>query len=230
PEEVAAILVEPVQGEGGYLPAPKRLLEGLRKRCDEHGILLIFDEVQSGFGRTCRWFASEHAGVVPDVMAVAKGIASGFPLSAVCAPKKLMKQWTTSAHGTTFGGNPVSCAAAVATIDTIEQDRLLEKSAAVSVQVFRRLHEMQKKYPAIGDVRGLGFMIGIELVGDKKAPDADLTKRTLAGCKERGLVLIPCGINGNTIRFIPPLICTRKEMDRALDILDAALKGAGAAR
>lgn len=230
PEEVAAIIIEPVQGEGGYVPAPKRLLQGLRKRCDEHGIMLIFDEVQSGFGRTCKWFASEHSGVVPDVMAVAKGIASGFPLSAVCAPKKIMKQWTTSAHGTTFGGNPVSCAAAAATIETIEKDRLLEKSAALSVHVFKRLRDMQRKYPAIGDVRGLGFMIGIELVGDRKAPDADLTKRTLAGCKKRGLVLIPCGINGNTIRFIPPLICTPKEMDYALDILDASLKAAGAAR
>ncbi|KAF0218526.1 MAG: 4-aminobutyrate [Geobacteraceae bacterium] len=220
PEEVAAMIIEPVLGEGGYYPAPVQFLQGLREICDRHGILLIFDEVQSGMGRTGRWFAADHAAVTPDILAVAKGIASGFPLSAVIAGKKLMEKWPSGAHGTTFGGNPVSCAASIATIDVINGEGLLAKSSASGDKALARLREIAGRCPVIGDVRGYGHMIGIEFIDNKGAPDSEACKKMLDHCLQKGLVLINCGLEKNVIRFIPPLTATDAEMELALDIFE----------
>src|SRR4030067_727477 len=232
PDEVAAIIIEPVLGEGGYAVPPADYLKELRKLCTEYGILLIADEVQTGFGRAGKWFAVEHFGVVPDIMTIAKGIASGFPLSAVVSTKVIMSKWMPGAHGTTFGGNPVSCAAGIATIETIKKDKLLENAAKVGKHAILYLKDMQKKYPVMGDVRGLGFMIGIEFVkhvpsgtktGKDKSPDREFLKKVLNRCYKKGLILIECGIDKNIIRFMPPLIITMKEMEKALEIFEQAM-------
>lgn len=225
PEEVAAIIIEPVQGEGGYIPAPIHFLQGLRKLCTENGIMLIFDEVQSGMGRTGEWFAAGRYGVTPDIMAIAKGIASGFPLSAVAAGREIMGKWLPGAHGTTFGGNPVSCAAAIATIDAIEEEGLLESSSRISVPARERLARISRSYPVVGDVRGSGFMIGIEFVTETGAPNRGACEKVVEFCLERGLILIGCGLERNIIRFIPPLIATEEEIQGALDIFEDGVKG-----
>jgi 4-aminobutyrate aminotransferase len=224
PEEVAAIIIEPFLGEGGYAPAPVPFLVALRKLCDRHGILLIFDEVQSGIGRTGRWFAGDLHGIVPDILTVAKGIASGFPLSAVVATEKLMNKWPSGAHGTTFGGNPVACAAAIATIQVIEEEGLLAKAAAGGERALARLAELAERYPAIGDVRGFGYMIGVEFVTKGGAADADACRKVLEHCLAQGLILINCGLERNVVRFIPPLIVTDAEMGMALDIFEQAVQ------
>lgn len=220
PEEVAACIIEPVLGEGGYSPAPPAFLRKLRGLCDEHGILLIFDEVQSGMGRTCNWFAADHYGITPDIMTVAKGIASGFPLSAVVATSKIMGKWLPGAHGTTFGGNPVACAASLATIAVIDEEKLLEKSRLLAERAMTRLRNMAGRHPAIGDVRGIGLMIGIEFVSGTGAPDREACQKVLDFCLGKGLILINCGPERHIIRFIPPLIVTEAELDTALDILE----------
>ncbi|MGA7826304.1 MAG: aspartate aminotransferase family protein [Geobacteraceae bacterium] len=223
-EEVAAIIIEPFLGEGGYFPAPQNFLVALREICDRHGILLIFDEVQSGMGRTGRWFASELSAVVPDVLTVAKGIASGFPLSAVVARKEIMDLWPPGAHGTTFGGNPVSCAASLATIDVIRDESLLEKTTYRGSKVLERLQRLADKHPVIGQVRGYGFMIGIEFVLPDRAPDPDSCGKVIKYCLDNGLILINCGIEHNIIRFIPPLTVTDRELDSALAIFEEGVK------
>ncbi|MDD2337094.1 MAG: aspartate aminotransferase family protein [Geobacteraceae bacterium] len=223
-EEVAAIIIEPFLGEGGYFPAPSAFLVALREVCDRYGIFLVFDEVQSGMGRTGRWFASELSGVVPDILAVAKGIASGFPLSAVVARKEIMEQWPSGAHGTTFGGNPVSCAASSATIDVIREESLLEKAFSKGFQVFERLQRLSVKHPVIGQVRGHGFMIGIEFVLSDRAPDTASCKKVINYCLDNGLILINCGIERNIIRFIPPLVTNDKELDAALTIFEEGVR------
>lgn len=223
PQEVAAIIIEPIQGEGGYSPAPARFLAGLRRLCDEHGILLIFDEVQSGMGRSGDWFAAQRYGVTPDILTVAKGIASGFPLSAVVSRGELMTQWPTWAHGTTFGGNPVSCAAAIATIETIRDEGLLLRCRELGEKALARLRAMQARHPLIGDVRGLGLMIGVELVKSDGAPDGAACERLLEQCLDRGLIIINCGAERNIVRFIPPLIISDEELEQALEIFEAAL-------
>lgn len=219
-DEVAAIIIEPFLGEGGYFPAPPAFLAALREICDRHGILLIFDEVQSGMGRTGRWFASEMAAVVPDILTVAKGIASGFPLSAVVARKEIMEQWPCGAHGTTFGGNPVSCAASRATIEVIRDESLLEKASSKGAMVLDRLRELSVRQPVIGQVRGYGFMIGIEFVTPEGAPDAASCEKVINHCLDNGVILIRCGIEHNIIRFIPPLVTTDQELDRALIVFE----------
>lgn len=224
PDEVAAIIIEPFLGEGGYAPAPQAFLAALRKLCDRHGILLIFDEVQSGIGRTGRWFAGDLHGIVPDILTVAKGIASGFPLSAVVATEKLMNKWPSGAHGTTFGGNPVACAAAIATIQVIEEEGLLDKAAAGGGRALARLAELAERYPAIGDLRGFGYMIGIEFVTKGGAADADACRKVLDHCLAQGLILINCGLERNVVRFIPPLIATEAEMGVALEIFEQAVQ------
>jgi hypothetical protein len=217
------MLVEPVQGEGGYYPAPPRFLEELRSVCDEHGIMLVFDEVQTGFGRTAEWFASDHYSVNPDIIALGKGIANGFPLSAYGAPADIMNDWPVGSHGTTFGGNPVSCAAAVAVLDTMGD--LLPHARDLSKRAFDRLADMAERHPTIGDVRGLGLMIGIELVSDPEArtESAEAFRHVHEYCLERELIVIECGPDGNVIRFIPPLITTTEELDWALGLIDEAL-------
>lgn len=226
PEEVAAILIEPVLGEGGYAPAPLEFLERLRRLCDEQGSLLIFDEVQSGMGRTGEWFAAQRYGVTPDVMTVAKGIASGFPLSAVVARRRIMEQWPCGAHGTTFGGNPVACAAAIATMETIRDERLLPRCRELGERAMARLREMQGRRPLIGDVRGMGLMIGVELVELDGTPAAGACERLMSWCRERGLLLINCGPDQNVLRLVPPLTLSDDELERALSLIDEGLGGA----
>jgi 4-aminobutyrate aminotransferase len=220
PADVAAIVMEPVQGEGGYVPAPPEFVRHVRALCDKHGILLVFDEVQTGFGRTGRMFAYEHFGVRPDIMACAKGIANGFPLSAVVGRRAVMDRWAPGAHGGTFGGNPVSCAAALATIRVLEGGAVAN-GAAMGAHLMARLRTLARRCPAVGDLRGLGMMIGMELVRPDGAPDPDLTRRVLAGAAARGLFLLSCGCWKNVVRFIAPLTVTRAVVDEAADILEA---------
>ena len=223
PEEVACIIMEPVLGEGGYVVPPAEFLRKLRAFCDKWNILLIFDEVQSGMGRTGKWFASEHFGVVPDIMTVAKGIASGMPLSAVVSGRKIMGQWPPGAHGTTFGGNPVSCAAGIATIGVIEDEGLLGNAAAAGDYALQRLLRMKERHRCIGDVRGLGLMIGIEFVTNGLEPDSEGLKKIIGYCAQKGLILLECGVDRNIIRFAPPLVVTTEEVQRGLDILEEAI-------
>jgi 4-aminobutyrate aminotransferase len=224
PEDIAAILVEPVQGEGGYIVPPASFMVGLRAICDEYSILLIADEVQSGFGRTGRFFAMEHFGVTPDIMTIAKGIASGLPLSGVAARRAIMERWHPGSHGGTYGGNAVACAAAVATIQAIREERMVENAARLGDVLKSELVAVQRRHPAIGDVRGLGLMVGAELVGQGGAPDAALCKRVLAGCRDRGLLLLNCGPYDNVVRFIPPLVVDEGQVRRAVQIFEEALE------
>ena len=221
PEEVAAIVVEPIQGEGGYVPAPKGFLKGLRRICDEHGILLVFDEVQSGMGRTGKMFACEHDEVQPDIICIAKGIASGLPLGACVARADLM-DWQKGAHASTFGGNPVAIAAAMKTIELLERE-LVTNAAEVGDYLKRGLKKLMAKHECIGDVRGRGFMLGVEFVKDKtsRTPDPELRDRVEMAVFERGLILLGCG--ANTIRWSPPLILTKENVDVALEIFDDAI-------
>jgi 4-aminobutyrate aminotransferase len=223
PVETAAIIVEPVLGEGGYVVPPASFLAGLRQICDEHGILLVADEVQSGFGRTGKFFAIEHFGIIPDVMTMAKGLASGFPLSAIVAPRALMERWIPGSHGGTYGGNAVACAAAEATVRVI-QDGLVDNAAQMGELLVAGLHEIQGRFPVMGDVRGLGLMVGAELTYPGGAPAADLVKKVIAHCQEEKLLLLNCGTYSNVIRWIPPLIVTRQQIETALRIFERALE------
>ena len=223
PQTIACFLVEPVQGEGGYYPAPARFLATLREMADEHGIRLLYDEVQSGFGRTAEWFASDHFETKPDIIAMGKGIANGLPLSAFGSSREIIDAWPRGAHGTTYGGNPVSTAAAVAVIDTMEG--LLPHARELSKHAFERFNDMAERHRTIGDVRGLGLMIGVELVTDRESrvPDAEAFKHVEKHAFDRELIVINCGPDANVIRFIPPLITTREELDWALDLVDEGL-------
>ncbi|MBP6515322.1 MAG: acetyl ornithine aminotransferase family protein [Steroidobacteraceae bacterium] len=225
PSEVAAILVEPIQGEGGYLVPPDGFLAGLRAICDEHGILLIFDEVQSGVGRTGRMYACEHWGVEPDILTSAKGLGSGLPIGAIIARRKWMEQWKRGAHGNTYGGNPLSCAAALATLDLVKNG-LAANAERVGAHFMERLREMQRDFPCIGEVRGKGLMIGMELI----EPDADRTPARklcddlVTRGYQNGLILLSCGTS--TLRFMPPLSVTEAEVDEAVGLLRIALSEA----
>jgi 4-aminobutyrate aminotransferase len=221
PGEIAAFLIEPMQGEGGYYPAPKRFLARLRELADEHGILLIHDEIQTGFGRTARWFASEHYGVEPDILLMGKAIANGLPLSAVGARSSILEAWEPGSHGTTFGGNPVACAAAAATVDAIAA--LLPGVEALSERAFDRLTGLKERHATIGDVRGLGLMIGVELVTEGNTPDPQAFAFLADHARESGLLILDCGPYGNVIRFIPPLCVTTVELDQGIDVIDEAL-------
>lgn len=222
-KDVAAIIIEPVLGEGGYYPAPASFLERLRDISTDNGILLVFDEVQSGIGRTSKWFALDHYGVRPDIITVAKGIASGLPLSGIISTAEIMDNWERGTHGTTFGGNPVACAAAVATIDAIRDEKLLEKSERISRGVFERLWALRESSPVIGDVRGLGYMIGIEFVKKECEPNPEAVSSIFKYCLERGLIILEAGTYKNVVRFIPPLNTTEEQMDEALTIFEEAV-------
>lgn len=224
PKNVAAFLIEPVQGEGGYYPAPARFLNEIRSIANEHGILVIYDEVQTGFGRTAEWFATDHFEAKPDIMAFGKGIANGFPLSAYGASRELIDGWPVGSHGTTYGGNPVAAAASVATIDTLGD--LLPHARDLSTHAFSRFHELAERHETIGDVRGLGLMIGVEFVEDpeSRAPDAKAFQHVAAHAFENELIIIECGPDGNVLRFIPPLITTMEELDWAIDLIDEGLE------
>jgi 4-aminobutyrate aminotransferase len=223
PQETAAILVETVLGEGGYVPPPRSFLKGLREICDRYNILLILDEIQSGYGRTGRWFAFEHYNVVPDIMTVAKGIASGLPLSGVLSRRELMDRWTPGSHGGTYGGNAVAAASAVATIQAMREDCMLENAQARGLQLISGLRHLQEDYPAIGDVRGLGLMIGSEFRTPDRQPDKATAKEIVHACFDRGLLLLTCGPWDNTVRWIPPLVVTEHQIRQALDIFGESL-------
>src|SRR5215469_3943393 len=221
PEEVAAIFVEPIQGEGGYVVAPDNFLRELRAICNRHGILLVADEVQSGAGRTGKWWAIEHSGVEPDIVCMAKGIASGMPLG-VCMTKAEIMDWVPGSHASTFGGNPISLASALATIEILERGAI-DNAARVGGKILEHLHGWKKSHPSVGDVRGRGLMIGIELVQDKtkREPAAAVRNRVETLAFERGLMMLGCG--ECSIRLCPPLIVSEEEATVALDILEAAL-------
>ncbi|HVY12491.1 MAG TPA: acetyl ornithine aminotransferase family protein [Alphaproteobacteria bacterium] len=221
PEEVAAIFVEPIQGEGGYVVAPTIFMQELRKICDKHGILLVADEVQSGAGRTGKWWAIEHTGVEPDIVCMAKGIASGMPLG-VCMSKAEIMDWVPGSHASTFGGNPVSIASALATFGILEREGVAN-AARVGALIKERLEGWKKTHPLVGDVRGRGLMIGVELVKNKttREPAAELRNRVELVAFEKGLLVLGCG--ETTLRLCPPLILTEEEATVAIDILEEAL-------
>jgi 4-aminobutyrate aminotransferase len=225
PSEVAAMLVEPVQGEGGYIFPPAEFLIELRRICDKHGIFLIFDEVQSGFGRTGQMFAAQTYGVRPDIMAVAKGIANGFPLSATVASRDIMSRWLPGAHGTTFGGNPVACAAALAVQEVMKEENVLENCRKMGTLFLDGLKKLQTSHAFIGDVRGKGLMIALEIVkpDGSKTPDGEKAMAILQKALEHGLVGYMAGQVGQVIRLIPPLVITEHQINRALEIMELAM-------
>ncbi|GGV21903.1 aminotransferase class III-fold pyridoxal phosphate-dependent enzyme [Streptomyces spectabilis] len=227
PEETAAIFVEPVLGEGGYVPAPPGYLAGLRERADRHGILLVLDEIQTGFGRTGRFWAHEHsAGVVPDILITAKGLASGFPLSAIAASVELMGRARPGSQGGTYGGNAVACAAALATLDVIRDEGLVANAAEQGRRLADGLRKTAAGVPAVADVRGTGLMLASEFRGPDGSPDAALARAVQQAAAERGLLLLTCGVHGNVVRMIPALVVTAEQIDEALTLWSDAVAAA----
>jgi 4-aminobutyrate aminotransferase len=226
PNDVAAILLEPIQGEGGYVVPPDSFIPGLRELCDNYGILLIVDEVQSGIGRTGKWFAVEHWDVEPDIVTIAKGIASGMPMGAFAARESIMSKWDAGAHGNTYGGNPVSTAAALATLRLVEEEGMLENAARMGRLIQEQVRDMMDRHPSIGHIRGKGLMVGVELVTDRmtKEPAKRVVKELLQDAFARGLLLLPCGVS--TIRFMPPLNVSPEIVEEGLFIFDQALSEA----
>ncbi|MBX3694358.1 MAG: 4-aminobutyrate--2-oxoglutarate transaminase [Steroidobacteraceae bacterium] len=231
PARVAAIIIEPVLGEGGFYAAPADFLRRLRALCDQHGILLIADEIQTGFARTGRLFAIEYAGIEPDLMTVAKSLAGGVPLSAVIGKAQIMDSPAPGGLGGTYAGSPLGCAAGLAVLETIEREKLADRALAIGERLVGRLRTLQARFPCIGEVRGLGAMVAMELVRNRRAdaPDPDLTKRLVQAAGRRGLVLLSCGIHGNVIRFLAPLTIEDALLDEGLGLLEAALEEASAA-
>jgi 4-aminobutyrate aminotransferase len=226
PEEVAAIFVEPIQGEGGYVVAPTIFMQELRRICDKHGILLVLDEVQSGIGRTGKWFAVEHTGVHPDIVCMAKGIASGMPLGVTLSKADIM-DWVPGSHASTFGGNPVCIAAALATLDVIEKEGLLRNSQEVGDHMQKRMADWPKKHKIVGNIRGRGLMIGVEIVKNQTTREYGASERDLIveAAFERGVLFLGCG--PSTIRIAPPLVVTKDEADVAMDVLEEAIAMVG---
>ena len=226
PKETAAILIETILGEGGYIVPPVSFMKGLRELCNKHGIMLIFDEVQSGFGRTGKWFALEHFDVVPDIITAAKGIASGVPLSGVFSRLDLMKKWEVGSHGGTYGGNVLACAAGVATIRAMRDEKMLENTTERGIQLVTGLRKLQEEYPQIGDVRGKGLMIGTEFIAEGGKPEKakPMVKEIIHAAEERNLLLLSCGTYDNTIRWIPPLNVTAGQINDGLNVFEGVLK------
>jgi len=224
PAETAAVLIEPILGEGGYVVPPANFLIGVQEICRKHGILFIVDEVQTGFGRTGEWFAHQHFEVEPDVVLMAKGLASGFPLSAVAGRSELMGNSPPGSQGGTYGGNAVSCAAAAETIRVIRDEGLVQNSARLGVKLIEQLSVLKEHFPVIGDVRGLGLMVGVEFTATDGEPNKVMAKKVIDECLRSGLVLLPCGTYGNVIRWIPPLIITEQHLQEGLDIFKKALQ------
>ncbi len=226
PDRVAAIIIEPVQGEGGFYAAPADFMQALRKRCDDHGILLIADEIQTGFARTGRMFATEYAGVEPDLMTMAKGIAGGFPIAAVVGKAEIMDSPGAGGLGGTYGGSPIGCAAALAVLEVIQEENLCQRALEIGGRMTARLRQLQERFPArVGDVRNLGAMIAMELVvdGDVNRPDPELTRALISEAAANGLILLSCGIRGNVVRFLPALTIPDELIDESMDILDRSL-------
>jgi 4-aminobutyrate aminotransferase len=226
PEEVAAIFVEPVQGEGGYVVAPTIFMQELRRICDRHGIMLVLDEVQSGVGRTGKWWAVEHTGVEPDMVCMAKGIASGMPLGITMTRAEIM-DWVPGSHASTFGGNPICIAAAMATLDVIEKEHLLDHTTEVGAHMMKRMSTWPAKLKLVGDVRGRGLMIGVDIVKDKATKEYANAERDMIVEKafEHGVLFLGCG--PSTIRLCPPLVVTKDEADVALDVLEECIREVG---
>jgi 4-aminobutyrate aminotransferase len=224
PEETAAILVEPVLGEGGYVVPPPSFLPELRLLCDKYDFLFISDEVQSGFGRTGRFFAIEHWEVLPDILIMAKGMASGFPLSGIAAPLALMESWMPGSHGGTYGGNAVACAAAAATIQVIREEKLVENAARQGELLLGHLRSLQERFEAIGDVRGLGLMVACEFTTSDGQPDTDTAKAIVKNCLGKSLLLLTCGPYDNTVRWIPPLVVSTEQIEEGVGIFEEALE------
>ncbi len=224
-ERVAAIIIEPVQGDGGFLPAPVEFLQALRALTLKHGIVLIVDEIQTGFGRTGKMFGFEHAGIEPDLVTVAKSLAGGLPLSGVVGRAQIMDAPLPGGLGGTYGGNALACAAALAVLDTFEQEQLVERGQQLGARLRDGLLALQGRYPQIGDVRATGFMVAIELIkdDDQRSADADLTQRLIDQARVGGLLVIKCGVYRNVLRFLAPLVTTEAQIDEALQILSAAL-------
>ncbi|MCJ7678468.1 MAG: aminotransferase class III-fold pyridoxal phosphate-dependent enzyme [Anaerolineales bacterium] len=223
PDETAAIVIEPVLGEGGYVPAPDEFLRSLRELCDHYGILLVADEVQSGFGRAGKWFSIEYSGVIPDILVMAKGLASGMPLAGLAARRELMEKWIPGSHGGTYGGNAVACAAAVATIQVMRDERLIENAAAMGDVLMSGLRQLQAQHPEIGDVRGRGLMIASEFTDSQGEPWTDRAKAVAKAAYQQGLLLLTCGSYENVIRWIPPLIVNASQLEDGLEKFQAAL-------
>lgn len=228
PERVAAIIIEPVQGDGGFLPAPPEFMRALRDITEKHGIVLIVDEIQAGFGRTGTMFGFQHSGIKPDLVTVAKSLAGGLPISGVVGKAEIMDAPAPGGLGGTYGGNALACAAALAVIEAFEQEDLLARGEKLAAQLREGLVNLQQKYPFIGEVRGLGFMLAMEIVTDRsgKTPDAALAQRVIDEAREGGLLIIKCGVYRNVVRFLAPLVTTEEQLDEALGILDGALSRA----
>lgn len=225
PEETAAIIIEPVLGEGGYVPAPVEFLRGLRDICTQYGIMFVADEVQTGFGRTGKQFCIEYAGVEPDIIIMAKGLGSGMPISCVAARKELMQKWVTGSHGGTYGGgNAVVLAAALETVKVMSEEDLIGNSARMGDYLMDGLRRLQVKYPVLGDIRGRGLMIGVEFTAEDGNADKTTCKAVAAACLKQNLLLLTCGTYENVIRWIPPLIVTEAHITEALAIFEAALR------
>ncbi|NWG34608.1 MAG: aminotransferase class III-fold pyridoxal phosphate-dependent enzyme [Chloroflexi bacterium] len=225
PKETAAILIETVLGEGGYVVPPKSFMKGLREICDRHKILLIFDEVQSGFGRTGKWFAFEHFEIVPDIITAAKGIASGMPLSGVFTSTDIMLKLDVGSIGGTYGGNAVACAAGVATLRAMREEHMLENATERGIQLMTGFRKLQEEYPQIGDVRGKGLMVGTEFIVEGRADKAKpLVKEIIHKVEEKGMLLLSCGTYDNTVRWIPPLNVTAEQINDGLRIFGESLK------
>jgi 4-aminobutyrate aminotransferase/(S)-3-amino-2-methylpropionate transaminase len=225
PARVAAIIIEPVQGEGGFYAAPPEFLRALRALCDKHGILLIADEIQTGFARTGKTFAIEHSGVEPDLMTVAKSIAGGVPLSAVIGKAEIMDAPVVGGLGGTFAGSPLACAAGLAVLEVLRKEKLNERAQEMGAKLTARLRQMQAKFPCIGEVRGLGMMVAIELVKNRRAdaPDAELTKNVVQAAGRRGLILLSCGLYSNVIRILAPLTIPESHLDEGLQLLELSI-------
>ena len=223
PNETAAMVVEPVLGEGGFVPAPDTFLQGLRARCDRHGILLIIDEVQAGFGRTGDFWGHDPSGVTPDIVITAKGLASGMPLAAMAANRDLMGKGWPGSQGGTYGGNAVACAAALATLDVIEKEQLVENAAEVGARLVEQLRDVASRHEAIGDVRGRGLMIGTEFSHGDGTPDGDTATEVRHQCERRGLLLLPCGAFGQVVRWLPPLIVSEAQAKEGVEIFEGAV-------
>ena len=227
PDETAAIMIEPILGEGGYVPAPLPFLHELRRVCDEHGIMLVMDEVQTGFGRTGKMFCFEHADVRPDIIVMAKGLGSGLPISGIASSRDLMSRWQTGTHGGTYGGgSAIPLAAAKATVEVMLAEKLPENAAKMGKRLIEGLRELQRDYSVLGDVRGRGLMVGTEFAAPDGKPDPDTCKRVHQACLDQNLLLLTCGTYGNIIRWIPPLVVNAGQIDEALEVFSGALKQA----
>ena len=224
PEDVACIYMEPVMGEGGYVVPSKKFVQSVREICDKHGILLIFDEIQCGYGRTGKMWASQNFDVVPDIMTVGKAIAGGLPMSAVISTPEIMDKWPVGTHGTTFGGNPCAAAAGCAVLKEFEDGTLIENVNKMGAYLKEKLFALKEKYPCISDVRGIGLMVAIEFSYEDGSPAPDIWAKVKKGCLERHMLTLNCGVNGNGMRFATPLNVKKEEIDEGLAILEASIQ------